>query len=149
MKCVWVIVGCLLPLPLMAVTLYPEYNTWYSKDGILYDVTQTADSQPVLISIAQAGFASANMVVSLYATGKCTDSGAVANLKINGSDTKAIYRCVDLDKGRIEHYLVEDAGLVNQVIDRLRGEFTVVLQDDIKVWAANINNPRYGIAPGM
>lgn len=149
MKYVWVLLICSFPLPLLAVSLYPEFNTWYYQDGVLYDVTQTADSQPVMISISQAGFATANMVVSLYAENKCPAPESITSLKINGTDTAAHYSCFNIGKGRIEHYVLKDAGEVNQVIDRLRGEFTVVLRDDIKVWAANINDPRYGLAPGL
>jgi len=38
-----------------------ELNTWYEKDRVLYDITQTVDDNPVMISIAQAGYKTANL----------------------------------------------------------------------------------------
>jgi hypothetical protein len=32
-----------------------EYNTWYQKDAVLYDITQTSEGLPVMISISQPG----------------------------------------------------------------------------------------------
>ena len=149
MKGVLVLLSCFLPFPLFAVPLYAEYNTWYYQNGVLYDVTQTSASEPVLISISQAGFTGANMVVSLYAEGKCPPAGSVKTLKINSTAAAARYSCDEERGGRIEHYAVSDAKQVNELFENLRAQFTVVLQDDIKVWAANINQPRYGLAPGM
>jgi len=58
------LVGSLFSSGLFGAGLYSEYNTWCSNNGVLYDVAQTAGSQTVLISISQAGFATANVVVS-------------------------------------------------------------------------------------
>lgn len=41
-----------------------EYNTWYQKDAVLYDITQTSEGLPVMISISQPGRGAANMLVS-------------------------------------------------------------------------------------
>lgn len=131
------------------VGLYPEYNTWYSQDGVLYDVTQTADSQPVLISISMAGYDSANMVVSYFSDGDCQHAVARSTIKINNDTIPAQYHCVDTAKGRIEHFAVDDANCVNGLVNNLRSDFTVTLQGEIRVWAANIRNPHYGLSPGL
>ncbi|HHA2190931.1 TPA: hypothetical protein ACOEA9_004690, partial [Enterobacter bugandensis] len=38
---------------------------------------------------------------------------------------------------------IHGASLVNH----LKSDFTLLLQNDIKVWAANIKTPKYGLAP--
>lgn len=129
--------------------LYPEYNTWYSQDGVLYDMTQTSTSQPVLISISMAGYNSANMVVSYFSDADCQHAVVRNTIKINNDAIPAQYHCVDLAKGRIEHFVVNDASRVNGLVNNLRSDFTVTLQDEIRVWAANIRNPRYGMAAGL
>ncbi|ADF62740.1 hypothetical protein ECL_03205 [Enterobacter cloacae subsp. cloacae ATCC 13047] len=42
---------------------------------------------------------------------------------------------------------MNDAGKVNEMVNYLKSDFTLLLQNDIKVWAANIKTPKYGIAP--
>lgn len=144
-----VLLGSLFSSGLFGAGFYSEYNTRYYNNGVLYDVAQTAGSQPVLISISQAGFETANMVVSFASEEACPADGASNKLSVNGSDVATTYRCVKTSKGRIEHFMVTDAALVNQLVDRLKSDFTVVLQDDIKVWAANFKTPKYGLAPRM
>jgi hypothetical protein len=138
----------------IAAGLYPEYNTWYYQNGVLYDMTQTSASEPVLISISMAGYASANMVVSLVSDDTCAASAVKNQLMVNGESIPANYHCVFLQKGTIEHFSIEDAIQVNKIVNYLRSDFTIILQGDIKqgdikVWAANIKNPRYGLAPGL
>jgi hypothetical protein len=48
-----------------------EYNIWYQKDAVLYDITQTSEGLPVMISISQPGRGSANMLVSYMSDGDC------------------------------------------------------------------------------
>ncbi|WP_312274858.1 hypothetical protein [Pseudescherichia sp.] len=122
-----------------------ELNTWYEKDGILYDITQTSDDNPVMISIAQAGYKTANLTVSYMSSGRC--SGETPLLRINNIIVPAAYKCVPVGKNKIEHYIVDDADRVNALVVHLKSDFTAVIQGDIKVWAANIKSPKYGMAP--
>ncbi|MDZ4034628.1 hypothetical protein EB837_22075 [Kluyvera ascorbata] len=122
-----------------------EYNTWYSKDAILYDMTQTSDGFPVMLSISQPGRSGANMVVSYLSEGACVDSSRALN--VNGKDIPAKYSCVPVGKNKIEHFAVKNAEQVNEMVNRLNSDFTLLLQNDIKVWAANIKSPKYGVAP--
>lgn len=32
-----------------------EYNTWYIKNAVLYDMTQTSEGFPVMVSVSQPG----------------------------------------------------------------------------------------------
>lgn len=147
MKKTVLLLGSLFSSGLFGAGLYSEYNTWYSNNGVLYDVAQNGSSQPVLISISQAGHETANLVVSYFSAENCPAAGSAHKLNINGNDVATSYLCVKTDKGRIEHFMVTDATLVNQMVDRLNSDFTVVLQQDIKVWAANFKTPKYGMAP--
>lgn len=122
-----------------------EYNTWYQKDAVLYDITQTSEGLPVMISISQPGRESANMLVSYMSDGGCGDRKM--RLNANGKDVPATYTCVSVGANRIEHFAVNDAGKVNEMVNYLKSDFTLLLQNDIKVWAANIKTPKYGIAP--
>ena len=149
MKKTVLLLGSLFSSGLFGAGLYSEYNTWYYNNGVLYDVAQTAGSQPVLISISQAGFETANMVVSYFSPQACPEPGGDTKLTVNGSEVATVWECIPTDKGRIEHFMVTDAAQVNQLVDRLNSDFTVVLQQDIKVWAANFKTPKYGMAPRM
>ncbi len=122
-----------------------ELNTWYEKDRVLYDITQTVDDNPVMISIAQADYKTANLAVSYMSNGGC--SGGKPSLKINNTVIPAAYKCVPVGKDKIEHYFVDDAARVNALVGHLKSDFTAVIQEDIKVWAANIKSPKYGMAP--
>ncbi|MGL4183177.1 hypothetical protein [Enterobacter ludwigii] len=122
-----------------------EYNTWYTKDAVLYDMTQTSDGLPVMVSISQPGRSSANMVISYMSAGQCGEG--VQKLSVNGKNIPAKYRCVQAGKSRIEHFAVKDAGCVNDIVNHLRSDFTLLLQNDIRVWAANFRTPKYGLAP--
>lgn len=133
--------------PASAVVQGREYNTWYEKDAILYDMTQTAEGSPVMLSISQAGFRSANMVISSLTTGKCPTQARA--LEINNDLVPAEYFCTEHGSEKIEHYLVTDADKVNALVERLRSDFTVMSQKEIKVWAANIKAPKYGMAPRL
>lgn len=149
MKKTVLLLGSLFSSGLFGAGLYSEYNTWYYNNGVLYDVTQTAGSQPVLISISQAGFATANMVVSYFSPQDCPATGTDNKLTVNGKEVATTYLCIKAQNGRIEHFMVTDATEVNQLVDRLNADFTVVLQQNIKVWAANFKTPKYGLAPRM
>lgn len=124
-----------------------EYNKWYAKDGVLYDITQTKDNNPVMLSIYAPGKESANMVVSYYSQGKCEEN--IHTLKVDTNDFPAKYVCMPEKDGKINHYTVTDANSVNYLVDRLASGFTIVLQDDIKVWVENFNNPKFGVAPNF
>ncbi|MDN4966824.1 hypothetical protein QYY51_22070 [Enterobacter hormaechei] len=122
-----------------------EYNTWYQKDAVLYDITQTSEGLPVMISISQPGRESANMLVSYMSDGGCGDEKV--RLNANGKDVPATYTCVSVGADKIEHFAVNDASKVNEMVNHLKSDFTLLLQNDIKVWAANIKTPKYGLAP--
>ncbi|WP_048959848.1 hypothetical protein [Enterobacter bugandensis] len=122
-----------------------EYNTWYQKDAVLYDITQTSEGLPVMISISQPGRTSANMLVSYMSDGGCGEKKG--QLNVNGKDVPATYTCVSVGANRIEHFAVNDASKVNEMVNHLKSDFTLLLQNDIKVWAANIKTPKYGLAP--
>ena len=122
-----------------------EYNTWYQKDAVLYDITQTSEGLPVMISISQPGRETANMLVSYMSDGGCGDKEV--RLNVNGKDVPATYTCVSVGANRIEHFAVNDADKVNEMVNHLKSDFTLLLQNDIKVWAANIKTPKYGMAP--
>jgi len=124
-----------------------EYNKWYSKDGVLYDITQTKDGEPVMLSIYAPGKKSANMVVSFYSQGECKKN--INTLRMDATDFPAQYTCVPEKTGKINHYTVTDAGSVNYLVERLSSGFTVLLQDNIKVWVENFNAPKYGVAPNF
>jgi hypothetical protein len=119
-----------------------SFNKWYAKDGVLYDVTQTSDSRPVLLSISSAG--ASGMTISYESTLSCEDRQKSKPLKI---DTKLVpfsLACITAGSYYIVTYTVTDARTIKYVLDKLRSDFTVVLMDDIKIWAANINKPLYG-----
>ena len=122
-----------------------EYNAWYQKDAVLYDITQTSEGLPVMISISQPGRESANMLVSYMSDGGCGDEKV--RLNANGKDVPATYTCVSVGADKIEHFAVNDASKVNEMVNHLKSDFTLLLQNDIKVWAANIKTPKYGLAP--
>jgi len=122
-----------------------EYNTWYQKDAVLYDITQTSEGLPVMISISQPGRESANMLISYMSDGGCGNKKVWLNA--NGKDVPVTYTCLSVGAKRIEHFAVNDAGKVNEMVNHLKSDFTLLLQNDIKVWAANIKAPKYGIAP--
>ena len=124
---------------------YKEYNSWYAKDGVMYDMTQTSDGQPVMISIYAPGKSTTNMVISYYSGGNCQNPSTA--LKVDASITPTHYSCITVHDGRINHFAVSDVGSVNYIVNRLRSGFTVILQDEIKIWAANFNTPKFGIAP--
>ena len=98
-----------------------------------------------MLSISQPGRSGANMVVSYLSEGACVDSRRVLN--VNGKDIPAKYSCVPVGKNKIEHFAVKNAEQVNEMVSRLNSDFTLLLQNDIKVWAANIKSPKYGVAP--
>ncbi|HIH9250149.1 TPA: hypothetical protein ACYU26_001340 [Enterobacter ludwigii] len=122
-----------------------EYNTWYIKNAVLYDMTQTSDGFPVMLSISQPERKSANLLVSYITEGRC--DGTRQELNVNGKVLAATYYCVQVGQNRIEHFSVKDAQSVNGMVNHLKSDFTLLLQNDIKVWAANINAPKYGLAP--
>ena len=122
-----------------------EYNTWYAKDAVLSVMTQTSEGLPVMVSFSHPGQNSANLVISQATDGECADG--IQTLNVNGAIVPAAYTCIDLSGKRIEHFTVADADHVNDMFAHLRSDFTLLLQGNIKVWAANVKKPRYGIAP--
>lgn len=101
----------------------------------------------MMLSISQAGYRSANMVISSMTTGKCPMQARA--LEINNDIVPAEYVCAEQGSEKIEHYLVRDADKVNALVERLRSDFTVMSQKEVKVWAANIKTPKYGMTPRL
>lgn len=126
---------------------YTEYDKWYSKDGVLYDIAKTKDRHPVMISIYSPGKENANMVVSYFSSGECDH--AINTIKIDNNDFPARYTCIPDKNGKMNHYVITDNKSVNYMVDRLTLSFTVSLQDDIKVWVANFDRPEFGAAPNF
>lgn len=85
------------------------------------------------------------MLVSFLSDGNCGEKKGLLN--VNGKHIPATYSCSSVGPNRIEHFAVNDAEKVNQMVYHLKSDFTLLLQNDIKVWAANIKTPKYGIAP--
>ncbi len=98
-----------------------------------------------MISISQPGRGSANLLVSYMSDGGCGEKKSLLN--VNGKDVPATYNCVSVEENKIEHFAVNDAEEVNEMVKHLKSDFTLLLQNDIKVWAANIKTPKYGIGP--
>ena len=122
-----------------------EYNTWYIKNAVLYDMTQTSEGFPVMVSVSQPGKKSANLVVSYITEGQCGKN--TLPLNVNGKVLPASYYCVQVGSNRIENFSVVDANSVNALVTHLNSDFTLLLQNDIKIWAANIKSPKYGLTP--
>lgn len=122
-----------------------EYNTWYMKNAVLYDMTQTSEGFPVMVSVSQPGRTSANLLVSYITEGRCGENHL--SLNMNGKVLPAKYHCIQVGQNRIEHFSVVDADSVNDMVTHLKSDFTILLQNDIKIWAANIKTPKYGLAP--
>ena len=140
-------------LPALAVFSAPswsafqerEYNTWYIKNAVLYDMTQTSDGFPVMVSVSQPGRKSANLLISYIREGRCGENSLPLN--VNGKVLPAKYDCVQIGQNKIEHFSVVDADSVNGMVTHLKSDFTILLQNDIKIWSANIKTPKYGLAP--
>ena len=131
-----------------AASLQREYNTWYSDGVVLYGMTQTSNELPVMVSISQRGHPGANMVVSYIAEGGCDTPEKPFD--VSGHEVPATYKCVNIGHNqKIEHFAVTDAERVNGMVQNLKSDFTLVLQNDIKVWAANIKTPKFGVAPNF
>lgn len=115
------------------------------KNAVLYDMTQTSEGFPVMVSVSQPGRKSANLLVSYITEGRCSENNLPLN--VNGKVLPAKYNCVQIGKNRIEHFSVVDADSVNGMVTHLKSDFTILLQNDIKIWAANIKAPKYGLTP--
>ncbi len=98
-----------------------EYNTWYEKDAVLYDMTQTPEGSPVMLRITQAGRHSANMVISSLTVGKCP--AQARTLEINNDIVPAEYVCTEHGGDRVEHYLIRDADRVNALVRKAAFRF--------------------------
>lgn len=60
---------------------------------------------------------------------------------VNGQDVPATYTYANIENNqKIEHFAITDAKCVNGMVQHLKLDFTLVLQNDIKVWAANIKH---------
>ncbi len=79
-----------------------EYNTWYMKNAVLYDMTQTSEGFPVMVSVSQPGRKSANLLVSYITEGRCGENKMPLN--VNGKVLPAKYDCVQIGKNRIESF---------------------------------------------
>lgn len=120
-----------------------EHNVWYEKDAVLYNVTQRADGSPVMISISQAGFETANLTISYISTGKCP--AKPIPLEVDRRQIPSRYVCSQQGPEKIEHFLVGDAGCVNALVKKLNTNGFILLQKDINVLASNIRAPGYGM----
>lgn len=120
-----------------------EYNIWYKQDGVLYGMAQTDDGHSVMLSFSQAGYSSASLVISLIRTQQCPDSPPALN--INSGSVPAGYYCEGAGGVFIEHYILRDATVVNALFGHLQAGFTLLILDNIKVWASNIQKPVYGM----
>lgn len=120
-----------------------EYNVWYEKDAVLYNVTQKADGSPVMVSISQPGFKTANLTISYLSSGKCP--AEPIQLEADRRQIPSRYVCSQQGADKIEHFLVGDAGCVNSLVKKLNTNAYILLQKDIKVLASNIRTPRYGM----
>ena len=103
-----------------------EYNIWYQKDAVLYDITQTSEGLPVMISISQPGRRAANMLVSRMSDGSCGNKKELLN--VNGKDVPSTYSCESIGENRIEHFAINDAEKVNEMVNHLKSDFTLLLQ---------------------
>ncbi|HHD2942335.1 TPA: hypothetical protein ACNZ88_005180, partial [Enterobacter kobei] len=96
-----------------------EYNVWYTRDGVLYGLTQTSDSRPVQISISSHGLEEVGMVITFQDKLPCNDD--VKNpLKIDSINVKYKIICASLDRGYIKSYTITDPNIINYVLNRLR-----------------------------
>ena len=120
-----------------------EYNVWYEKDAVLYNVTQKADGSPVMVSISQPGFKTANLTISYLSSGKCP--AEPIQLEVDKRQIPSRYVCSQQGADKIEHFLVGEAGCVKKKKKKLNTNAYILLQKDIKVLASNIRTPRYGM----
>jgi len=122
-----------------------EYNKWYVYNGVLSVVTQKEEGNPVLVSLYKNSF----LVVSYIDAGIC-DKKQETSLKIGTQNVAANYICADLTTAsHINTYRITQPAIVTDVYNLLAQERTVVLQDQIKIWAENIKFPIDGVAPSL
>ena len=67
-------------------------------------------------------------------------------LNVNGKVLPASYYCVQVGSNRIEHFQWS-MQTASMPVAHLNSDFTLLLQNDIKIWAANIKSPKYGLTP--
>lgn len=120
-----------------------EYNVWYAESGILYGLTQTSSASPVLISISAQGLRENGMVISFQDALPC-EKEALKPLTIDSMAVLYKLSCITLPDGSIKTFTITDPETITYTHNRLKSDFTVVLSGDIKIWAGNIRNPRYG-----
>ncbi|HCL5637824.1 TPA: hypothetical protein N2N45_003887 [Klebsiella aerogenes] len=124
------------------------YNTWYQSKGVMTDATQTDEGGPVLISLAYRKMPGAHLVVAYNEEGDCQDISDTEPFVINQQVTKAAIKCYQLDnKIRSLSYLVNDISYVDYFDNQLSAGFTVVLQNNIRVWVENYNHHISGFFP--
>lgn len=112
------------------------------------DATQTQDGRPVLISFAYQGTPGVNLVVSYTEHGDCNNSPPITNFQINNISVDAKAKCFPMEgNNRALHYLIEDRSILQYFHLQLETGFTVVLQNNIRVWVANYNQPKPGNLP--
>lgn len=129
-------------------TASPQYNVWYKHNGIMADATQTQDGRPVLISFAYQGTPGANMVVSYTEYGDCSNSRPITKFQINNRSVDAKEKCFPMERSiRALHYTIEEHSVLQYFHTQMETGFTVVLQNNIRVWVANYNQPRPGNLP--
>ncbi|MCL6723067.1 hypothetical protein M8R21_48230 [Klebsiella sp. T2.Ur] len=124
------------------------YNTWYQSKGVMTDATQTDEGRPVLISLAYRKTPGAHLVVAYNEEGLCQDMSDTGPFTINQQVSQAAIKCYQLDKKiRSLSYLVNDIRNVDYFDNQLSTGFTVVLQNNIRVWVENYNDPMPGVLP--
>ena len=121
-----------------------EYNVWYQKEGVMYDVTQTLENEPVLISITANSSPDAVMVITLKNDGACDATSVQEPLKIDFRKVSVSRSCLVSRDIYFVTYVIKDLAVIDYVLKQLRAGFTVVLMDSIKIWAGNINKPLHG-----
>lgn len=123
----------------------PEYNVWYAKDGIYYDVTQTSDATPVLISFTSHPHTGGGMIITFSDKQNCSYIDNQMPIKIDFYYFDSKFSCYAHNNYYILTYTITDEKAIDYVFSKLKKGFTVVFIDDIKVWASNINHPLYGV----
>ncbi|KTJ39448.1 hypothetical protein ASU85_19695 [Klebsiella aerogenes] len=101
-----------------------------------------------MISLAYKKTPGAHLVVAYNEAGQCQDMSDTGPFVINQQVTKATIKCYQLDnKIRSLSYLVNDIRHVDYLDNQLSAGFTVVLQNNIRVWVENYNHPLPGFLP--
>lgn len=125
-----------------------EYNIWYRQNGVMYDMTQDEKGSPVFISIgfnAQQGY---NLLITREGPAGCAAGSLQHELIIGGVRSVLPALCQQMD-GVTIHSISDNTQLAQQMVGALGKGFTVVLDNDVKIWAANFATPKFGMTPRL